>query len=141
LLLCVFIQCYFNFIFGLQCTVASKFLLLQESVRDAADLYLSLKHPPPLFICDTPCTLARHIDQRCPEVAEQLWGDNVGCFQKPILGQSPIKVSTLVDTPSPNCLLNAAMIIFYCKPEDFIKKLIKLFIFVNILHIEMITHG
>lgn len=79
----------------LQCTVASKFLLLQESVRDAADLYLSLKYPPPLLICDTPCGLARHIDQRCPEIAEQLWGDNVGCFQKPTLGQSPSKVSIL----------------------------------------------
>ena len=87
--------------FCLQCPVASKFLLLQESVRDAADLYLSLKYPPPLLICDTPCTLARHIDQRCPDVAEQLWGDNVGCFQKPVIGQSPIKVSALdflVDT-------------------------------------------
>lgn len=85
----------------LQCTVASKFLLLQESVRDAADLYLSLKYPPPLLICDTPCTLARHIDQRCPDVAEQLWGDNVGCFQKPVIGKSPIKVSALVDNVYP----------------------------------------
>ncbi|CAH3153276.1 unnamed protein product, partial [Porites lobata] len=83
------------------CTVASKFLLLQESVRDAADLYLSLKYPPPLLICDTPCTLARHIDQRCPDVAEQLWGDNVGCFQKPVIGKSPIKVSALVDNVYP----------------------------------------
>ncbi|XP_068748643.1 uncharacterized protein [Montipora capricornis] len=43
-------------------TVASKFLTLQESVRDAADLYLSLKHPPPIFVCDTPCGFVRHMD-------------------------------------------------------------------------------
>ena len=101
LLSCSFLHVILILNFCLQCTVASKFLLLQESVRDAADLYLSLKYPPPLLICDTPCTLARHIDQRCPDVAEQLWGDNVGCFQKPVIGKSPIKVSALVDNVYP----------------------------------------
>ena len=58
LLSCSFLQSDFNFkCLMQQCTVASKFLLLQESVRDAADLYLSLKYPPPLLICDTPCKL------------------------------------------------------------------------------------
>lgn len=33
--------------------MASKFLTLQESVRDAADLYLSLKYPHP-FLSATP---------------------------------------------------------------------------------------
>lgn len=42
--------------------MASEFLTLQESVRNAADLYLSLRYQPPVFICDTPCGLQ---EQRC----------------------------------------------------------------------------
>jgi hypothetical protein len=72
-----------------QCTVASKFLFLRESVRDAADLYLSLKYPPTLFVCDTPCGLARHMDLRCPDVAKHLWDDNAGCFEKPQFDRKP----------------------------------------------------
>ncbi|KAL9960054.1 hypothetical protein ACROYT_G033453 [Oculina patagonica] len=75
------------------CTVASKFLLLQESVRDVADLYLSLKYPPVVFINDTPCGLARHIDIRSPCVAEILWGNKSACFEEPKLGKEPCQVS------------------------------------------------
>lgn len=75
-----------------QCTVASKFLLLQESVRDAADLYLSLKYPPPVFICDTPCGFALHMDLRDADTSKTLWGDTSGCFEKPVLGKLPVKV-------------------------------------------------
>lgn len=63
--------------------MASKFLLLQESVRDAADLYLSLKYPPVLLVNDTPCGFARHLDIREPSLTKHLWGDCLGCFQKP----------------------------------------------------------
>ena len=72
--------------------MASKFLLLQESVRDAADLYLSLRYPPPVFICDTPCTFTKHMDIRSPNVASLLWSDNSGCFEKPVLGHKPSQV-------------------------------------------------
>ena len=61
-------------------------------MRDAADLYLSLKYPPLLFICDTPCGMARHMDQRCGDIAEKLWGAIVGCFEKPTVGKAPSKV-------------------------------------------------
>ncbi|XP_028415288.1 HMG domain-containing protein 3-like [Dendronephthya gigantea] len=70
-------------------TVASKFLALTESVRDAADLYLSLKHPPVVFINDTPCGFVRHLECRDPKTAEKLWGMNAGCFEKPELGRKP----------------------------------------------------
>lgn len=40
----------FDPVFCFQVTAASKFLTLQESVRDPADLYLSFKHYPLLFI-------------------------------------------------------------------------------------------
>ncbi|XP_028417001.1 HMG domain-containing protein 3-like [Dendronephthya gigantea] len=57
------------------CTVASKFLGLTESVRDAADLCLSLKYKPIVFINDTPCRLARHMECRCPDICANLWGN------------------------------------------------------------------
>ena len=46
-----------NLYFIIQCTFASKFLTLTEAVRDAADLYLSLKYPPMIFICDSTVVL------------------------------------------------------------------------------------
>ena len=53
----------------LQATVASKFILLTESVRDAADLYLSLKNQPMVLINDTPCGFVRHLECRDPVTA------------------------------------------------------------------------
>eukprot|EP00111_Clytia_hemisphaerica_P000305 TCONS_00000783-protein len=70
-------------------TVCSKFMVLTESVRDAADLYLSLNHPPVLFVCDTPCTFAQHISKRCPELAKEYWGEMNGCFEKPVFDKEP----------------------------------------------------
>lgn len=70
-------------------TAASKFLTLQESVRDPADLYLSLKHYPLLFICDTPCGFVRHMDFREPETTKQLWGPFSGCLEQPTLKKKP----------------------------------------------------
>ena len=78
--------------FSFQTTVASKFLLLQESVRDAVDLYLSLKCPPVVLVNDTPCGFARHLDLREPTVGSQLWGDCMGCFGKPSLETEPKQV-------------------------------------------------
>jgi hypothetical protein len=63
--------------------MASKFLLLQESVRDAADLYLSLKYPPHLFVLDTLCGFSRHVNLREPDLAAKFCGDTLGCFEKP----------------------------------------------------------
>ena len=75
-------------------TVISKCLALQESVRDAADLFLSLKYPPLLFICDTPCGFVRHMDCREPDVGAKLWGKFSGCFEVPDINKSPSEVRT-----------------------------------------------
>ena len=72
--------------------MASKFLTLQESVRDAADLYLSLKYPPPIFVCDTPCGFVRHMDCRDKTTASKLWGSNSGCFEVPSMEKLPKEV-------------------------------------------------
>lgn len=69
--------------------MASKFLTLAESVRDAADLYLSLKYPPPVFISDSPCGFARHMECRVPDITDIVWGENYGCFEKPEFGRHP----------------------------------------------------
>jgi len=73
-------------------TAASKFLTLQESVRDPADLFLSFKHYPLLFVCDTPCGFVRHMDCREPTLTKQLWGSNCGCLEQPALDKEPSKV-------------------------------------------------
>lgn len=75
--------------------MASKFLTLTESVRDAADLYLSLKYQPLVFINDSSCEFTRHLECRAPEIAEILWDDYSGCFEKPEFGKSP-KVCNLI---------------------------------------------
>lgn len=75
----------------LKCTVASKFLLLQESTRDPTDLYLSLRYPPLVFVCDTPCGVVRHMDCRNPEITKELWGNFAGCFEKPLLRSYQIR--------------------------------------------------
>ena len=62
---------------------------MAESVRDAGDIYLSLKYPPPVFISNSPCGFARHMDCRVPEVTKILWADKCGCFEKPELGKRP----------------------------------------------------
>ena len=77
-------------------------MVLTESVRDAADLYLSLKYPPVTFVCDTPCTLVRHLDIRVPEMANKIWGEFDGCFEEPKIGQLPSQVSDF-KFPKLNC--------------------------------------
>ena len=84
--------------FPFQTTVESKFVLLQESARDAADLYLSLKYPPLLLVNDTPCGFPRHLELREPIIALQFWGDHLGCFVKPTLGTKPKEVHYILIT-------------------------------------------
>ena len=67
--------------------------MLTESVRDTVDLYLSLKYQPVTFVCDTPCTMVRHLNNRAPAVAEKLWGKFDGCFEIPDETKDPNKVS------------------------------------------------
>lgn len=81
-----------NSCFLSQCTVASKFMTITESVRDAADLWLSLKYPPVMLVCDTPCTFVRHVNNREPNLAEEYWGENDGCFERPDATRTPNQV-------------------------------------------------
>ena len=70
--------------------------MLTESVRDAADLYLSLKYPPVTFVCDTACTLVRHLNNRSPDITRNLWGEFDGCFEIPDTAKEPSMVSSFI---------------------------------------------
>lgn len=61
--------------------MASKFLSFAESIRDAADIYLSLKYPPLVFITDSPCGFARHMECRVPDVTDIVWGENYAALK------------------------------------------------------------
>ena len=63
--------------------MASKTLVLSESVRDASDLYPSVKYKPIVLINDSPCGFVRHLEIREPQLTKKLWGDYSGCFEKP----------------------------------------------------------
>eukprot|EP00794_Sanderia_malayensis_P002878 gene2878-3329_t len=74
---------FYHFVCRHDVTVASKFLILTESVRDAADIYLSLKHQPITFVCDTACTFVWHVNNHVPSVTQHLWGQYDGSFEVP----------------------------------------------------------
>ena len=65
-----------------------------ESVRDAADLYLSLRHPPITLVCDTACTFVRHLNNREPDLTKEIWGAYDGCFEIPDKTVKPKSVKT-----------------------------------------------
>ena len=58
-------------------------MCFQESVVDPADIYLSLKYPPPLQVLDDPCTFISHMFCSEPMLSEKLFGANKGCFEPP----------------------------------------------------------
>ena len=61
----------------------SKIMVLQESVIDPADIFLSLKFPPALQILDDPCTFSSHLVCSEPELSKKILGENKGCFEPP----------------------------------------------------------
>ena len=61
----------------------SKIMVLQESVVDPADIYLSLLWPPLLQILDDPCTFISHMFCSERDLAGKIFGVNKGCFEPP----------------------------------------------------------
>ena len=60
----------------------------------SADLLLSLQWIPPVVVVDTPCTLSAHLSLREPELAEAMFQDRKGGFEKP-----SDKMPQMVDVP------------------------------------------
>ena len=55
----------------------------KESTRDHVDLLLSSKHWPVVFAVDMACDVTAHVEVHHPKLANALWGERRGCFQKP----------------------------------------------------------
>lgn len=68
---------------------ASKFIMRKESTRDHVDLLLSSKHWPLVYAVDMACDVVAHIEVREPKLADAMWGERRGCFEKPIPGVVP----------------------------------------------------
>jgi len=67
----------------------SKIMILQESVVDPSDIYLSLLYPPLLQVLDDPCTFIAHLFCTEPVLSNELFGPNKGCFEPPHKTQPP----------------------------------------------------
>ena len=87
--------------FCFQVVTASKFIMRKESTRDYADLLLSTKHWPVVLAVDMACDVVAHIETSHPNLANALWKDRRGCFEKPSLVEKP-KVSACVNKRSAN---------------------------------------
>lgn len=61
----------------------------KESTRDHVDLLLSCKHWPLVYAVDMACDVVDHVEVRLPQLANAMWGERRGCFQKPIVGVKP----------------------------------------------------
>ena len=68
----------------------------KESTRDYADLLQSVKHWPVVFAVDMACDVAAHLQACHPQLANALWGERRGCFEKPINDRKPmVKIVTI----------------------------------------------
>ena len=68
---------------------ASKKMILQESVLDPADIFLSLNWPPVLSILDDACTFIAHLFCSQQELSDKLFGKQRGCFEEPHKTRKP----------------------------------------------------
>lgn len=74
---------------------ASKFIMRKESTRDHVDLLLSSKHWPLVYAVDMACDVVAHVEVREPKLANAMWGDRRGCFQRPVPGIPPKVTATI----------------------------------------------
>ena len=74
---------------------ATKYVILKESTRDHVDLLLSMKYWPVVNAVDMACDVVAHTEVRLPALANELWGEQRGCFEKPSTASNP-KVTTCV---------------------------------------------
>lgn len=55
----------------------------KESTRDHVDLLLSSRYWPLVYAVDMACDVVAHIEAREPLLANTMWSDRRGCFEKP----------------------------------------------------------
>ncbi|XP_006863936.1 PREDICTED: HMG domain-containing protein 3 isoform X2 [Chrysochloris asiatica] len=74
-----------------QVVCGSKYLVRGESARDHVDLLASSRHWPPVYVVDMATPVALCADLCYPELTQQMWGRNQGCFSNPT--EPPMSVS------------------------------------------------
>nr|XP_012597009.1 HMG domain-containing protein 3 [Microcebus murinus] len=74
-----------------QVVCGSKYLVRGESARDHVDLLASSRHWPPVYVVDMATPVALCADLCYPELTNQMWGRNQGCFSSPM--EPPVSVS------------------------------------------------
>ncbi|XP_072256665.1 HMG domain-containing protein 3 isoform X2 [Pyxicephalus adspersus] len=74
-----------------QVVCGSKYIVRGESPRDHVDLLASSRHWPPVYVVDMATQVALCTDLCYPNLAQQMWGKNQGCFSNP--SESPKYVS------------------------------------------------
>ncbi|XP_005870532.1 PREDICTED: HMG domain-containing protein 3 isoform X2 [Myotis brandtii] len=74
-----------------QVICGSKYLVRGESARDHVDLLASSRHWPPVYVVDMATQVALCADLCYPELTNQMWGRNQGCFSSPM--EPPVSVS------------------------------------------------
>lgn len=75
----------------LQVVCGSKYLVRGESARDHVDLLVSSRHWPPVYVVDMATPVALCADLCYPELTDQMWGRNQGCFSSPM--EPPMSMS------------------------------------------------
>lgn len=68
---------------SLQVVCGSKYLVRGESALDHVDLLASSRHWPPIYVVDMATPVALCADLCYPELTNQMWGRNQGCFSSP----------------------------------------------------------
>ncbi|XP_074068752.1 HMG domain-containing protein 3 isoform X3 [Macrotis lagotis] len=66
-----------------QVICGSKYLVRGESARDHVDLLTSSRHWPPVYVVDLATPVSLCADLCYPELTNQMWGRNQGCFSSP----------------------------------------------------------
>ncbi|XP_059773465.1 HMG domain-containing protein 3 isoform X3 [Balaenoptera ricei] len=74
-----------------QVVCGSKYLVRGESALDHVDLLVSSRHWPPVYVVDMATPVALCADLCYPELTNQMWGRNQGCFSSPT--EPPVSVS------------------------------------------------
>ncbi|KAG7465182.1 hypothetical protein MATL_G00173640 [Megalops atlanticus] len=67
-----------------QVVCGSKYMVRGESARDHVDLLVSSRYWPPVYVTDSAQQVALCTDIQYPELANQMWGRNQGCFSDPM---------------------------------------------------------
>ncbi|XP_029367795.1 HMG domain-containing protein 3 isoform X2 [Echeneis naucrates] len=77
----------------------SKYLVRGETARDHVDLLLSSRYWPPVYVSDCARKVALCTDMLYPELANQMWGKNQGCFCDPFEQPEFVSCAELQDQP------------------------------------------